>query len=65
MNQKTFCLISGIIFLIVAVVHALRLVYGWQVIIGDWAMPTSISIIGLVVAGYLAFAAFRLRQVTL
>jgi len=62
MNQKTFCLISGVIFFAVAVVHALRLVCGWQAIISGWAMPMSISVIGLVVAGYLAFEAFRFSR---
>jgi len=50
MNQKRFCLISGIIFLAVAVLHALRLMYRCEAIIGGWPVPMSISIICLVVA---------------
>ena len=62
MNQKTFFFVSGIIYSAVAVLHALRLVYRWEAIIGGWAMPMSISVIALVVAGFLAYSAFGLSK---
>ena len=61
MNQKTFLLISGIVFLVVAVLHALRLVLGWVAVIGSWVVPQGLSAAALLVAGYLAYTAFRLR----
>jgi hypothetical protein len=62
MNSKTFFLVSGVIYTAVAVLHGLRIVYRWEAIIGGWAMPMSISVIGLVVAGYLAYSAFSLSR---
>jgi hypothetical protein len=52
--------ISGWIFTAVAVLHGLRLVFGWSAVIGSWSFPPWLSVIGLLVAGYLAFVAFRL-----
>jgi hypothetical protein len=61
MNPKTFITVSGIIFSAVAVAHALRLLGGWGVSIGGFAVPMWFSVLGLALAGYLAFAAFSLE----
>ncbi len=59
MNQKTFLSLTGIIFLVIAVSHLLRVVLGWHAIVAGWAVPMWFSYIGVVVAGYLAFQAFN------
>jgi hypothetical protein len=60
MSQRTFNLVSGMVFAIVVVVHLLRLFLGWPVVIGSWAAPTWLSWLGCVVAGTLSFSGFRL-----
>ncbi len=62
MNQRTFSLTVGVIFLAIAVLHALRILFGWEAIIGGLAVPTWVSWVALVVAGYLAYEGFRLRR---
>lgn len=62
MNQKTFTLTVGVVFSIIAVLHALRLLFGWQAVIGGWNVPTWLSGLALVVSGYLAYTAFKLRK---
>lgn len=62
MKEKTFLQTIGIIFSIVAVLHALRLVLGWEVNLGDVAIPTWASVIGVVPAGYLAYHAFKFAK---
>lgn len=62
MTQKTFNRIAGAIFLAVAVLHALRLLWGWQAVIGGWAMPHWVSVVALAVSGALVFFAFRLSR---
>ena len=62
MNQKTFTLTTGVIFTLIAVLHILRLLFGWQAVIGGWNVPTWVSGLALVLSGYLAYSAFRLRK---
>jgi uncharacterized membrane protein len=62
MTPRTYSLITGIIFSLVALLHALRLLRGWHVVIGDLSLPIWVSWIGLAIAGYLAYQGFRLSQ---
>jgi hypothetical protein len=61
MSQKAFSLVAGLIFLLVAVAHLLRLLLRWSVILNGWTVPMWVSSIALVVAGFLAFEGFRRR----
>jgi len=61
-NQRTFSLTVGVIFLAIAVLHALRIIFGWEANIGGLAVPTWVSWVALVVAGYLANEGFRLGK---
>jgi hypothetical protein len=60
MTPRTYSLISGIIFSLVALLHALRLLRGWQVTIGDMMVPLWVSGIGLAISGFLAYEGFLL-----
>jgi hypothetical protein len=59
MRPRLFSLVAGIIFSLVALLHALRLLRGWHVLIGDLSVPVWLSWLGLVIAGYLAYQGFR------
>src|SRR5262249_44532489 len=59
MSRKTYFLVAGIIFALVALAHALRICMEWPVMIADWSVPKSVSWIALIVAGGLALFAFR------
>ena len=59
MSWKTYFLLTGIIFALVALAHALRIYMDWPVMIAGWSVPKSVSWIVLVVAGGLALVAFR------
>jgi hypothetical protein len=54
MTRNTFSLLTGVIFLAVAVGHALRLAFKWQVNIADWDVPMWLSAVACVIAAYLA-----------
>ena len=54
--------VSGFVFAAVSVLHALRLALRWEMVIGGWLVPTWLSVVGLLVAGYLASCAFRLAR---
>lgn len=51
--MKSYLAISVIIFLVVAVVHLVRLALGWQVQVGPNDVPMSVSWIGLLVSAIL------------
>ena len=59
MDEKTFSLVAGIIFGLVALFHLVRIFADWPVIIGNWSVPKSVSWAALVIAGGLALFGFR------
>ena len=61
MSQKAFSLVAGLIFLLVAVAHLLRLLLRWSVILNGWTVPMWVSLIAFVVAAFLAFEGLRRR----
>lgn len=39
MTQRAFNLVAGTLFLIIAILHTLRLLFGWHASIGGWIVP--------------------------
>ena len=62
MCQKTFSLTSGVVFLLIALGHLLRVVLGATFIVESVAVPIWASAVAVVIAGYLAFQGFRLSS---
>jgi uncharacterized membrane protein len=62
MNKNTFSILSGLIFLIVAIAHAVRLAFKWEVVVASWPVPMWISVVACVVAAYLAYEGFRMAK---
>lgn len=57
--KKPFTMLAVLVFAIVALVHLLRLVFGWEVTINGAVMPVWLSVLGLVIAGGLAVMLWR------
>ena len=55
MSQKTFSLVAGLIFLLIAVMHGLRLALRWEAVVNGWSVPMWVSAVALLIAAYLAF----------
>ena len=62
MSEKTFAAIAAAIFGLVALLHLLRLLMGWSIVIEAWTVPMWLSWIGLVVAGALSYFGARLAR---
>jgi hypothetical protein len=62
MEAKTFFLVAGVIFGVVALFHLVRIVMDWSVVIGDWSIPMWVSWVALIVAGGLSLVGLRLSQ---
>ena len=58
MKRNLSLVVAGIIFSFVALMHLLRIVYNWDVIIAGQAIPMYASTIGLLVAAFLAIWMF-------
>jgi hypothetical protein len=58
-NQKTYNGIAAALFLIIALLHLLRIVFGWPAEIGRVGIPMWASWLALVVTGGLAYVGFR------
>ena len=58
MNRRSYCLATAIVFLVVGVVHLLRIVLGWEAAIGGWAVPMWVSWLALIASAVLAYFGF-------
>ncbi len=59
MSKRAPLIVSGVVFSLVALIHLLRLIYQWDVIVAGQAVPMSLSVAGLIVAVILALWMFR------
>jgi hypothetical protein len=62
LNWKTYANVSATIFLLVAIAHLLRVIFGWEVRIGNMDIPQWVSWLALVVSGLLAISGFSQRR---
>ena len=59
-SDRAYLLISGVIFGLVAMLHLVRVVNGWQFEVGPWSLPMWPSWLGAVLPAVLCGWAFRL-----
>lgn len=58
-SEKTLLLIAGVVFLVVALAHLLRLALGIDIALGDFIVPVWLSWFGVVVTAYLSYSSFH------
>lgn len=57
--MKPFTSIAVAIFILVAIAHLVRLALGWEVTVNSVVIPMWVSVIGLLIAGALAYFVWR------
>ncbi len=62
MKYKNYCIVSGIFFCLVALAHAVRVVYEVPVSVDGSAVPMSVSWVAIIVPLLLASWAFRVAR---
>jgi len=62
MHQKKFLLVAGLIFLLFALVHVLRLIFQWEAAVAGHQVPMGISFAAIAVFGYLAYEGLKLGR---
>jgi len=55
-------MVTATLFLVVAIIHLLRIIFGWSVEIGGLSIPFWVSWLGVLVAGALAYLGFAQRR---
>ncbi len=58
MKKKIPLIVAGIIFSLVALIHLLRLIFGWEIIIDGNIVPMSVSTVGFIISLILAIWMF-------
>jgi len=62
MAHKNYCVVSGVLFALVALAHLLRIVNDVSIQLDGNAVPMYVSWIGFIVPAALALWAFRLSR---
>jgi uncharacterized protein involved in cysteine biosynthesis len=62
LSRKIYMPVTATLFLVVAIMHLLRIIFGWQVEIGGLSIPFWVSWLGVLVAGALAYFGFTQRR---
>jgi hypothetical protein len=62
MTTRSFALVAGVLFLVMAIGHVLRLAFGVTAVVGGWTVPSWVSGIAIVVLAYLAYLGLRLAR---
>ena len=58
MDARQYAVVAALVFTVAAIVQALRLFYGWHVVVGSAEIPMAVSWVAVFVAGLLAIAGF-------
>lgn len=60
LRERTYLLIAGTVFSVVAAAHLFRVFVGADLVVMDWTIPLWLSWIGTALTAYLAYMSFRL-----
>ena len=63
MSQKSYYLTTGAVFLVIAILHLLRIVNGWPADIGGFVVPMWLSWVAVPLAGYLGYHGLKIKKV--
>jgi len=59
---NNYLLTSGIIFLLIALIHLFRIIFQWEVILNGKGISIYVSYIGFIIGAILTYYAFKLKK---
>lgn len=62
MSAKSYFTFSGVLFSVITAAHLLRVIFAWEANIGGWEVPMWLSVLAVVVLGYLTYSALKLMK---
>jgi len=57
-NKKRYYAIASTLFLLVGILHFIRIINGWELILGDYMIPMWMSWVAVALLGYLTIRGF-------
>ncbi len=62
MTQQAYAITTSVLFALVAVLHLLRFFLQWEITVDGWNVPLWVSVIAVIVAGYLSVEGYRVTK---
>lgn len=62
MSHRAFSLGAGVIFSLIVLGHVIRLAFSVPWVVAGWTVPMWMSMVGVLVAGFMAYEGFRLSR---
>lgn len=62
MERGQYIQLTTWIFGIIALIHAWRLLAGWEAVVAGWPVPLWVNGVALLIAGYLAYQGWRMGR---
>ena len=60
MSQKILNWVVAIVFSIIALIHLVRSILGWDVVVGGVSIPVGLSVVAFLLSVFIAYSAFKL-----
>ena len=61
-SERKLLMLVGLVFLVVALLHLLRIAFGWNFILGDTTIPVWLSWFGVIIPGYLSYSSLHFAR---
>jgi hypothetical protein len=58
MSPKSYFLVTAVVFSLIGLLHLLRIVVGWEAVVGGWSIPMWLSWVAMIVTAVLAVQGF-------
>ena len=58
MDRRSYFLVTAIVFSLIGLLHLLRIVLGWEAILGGWSIPMWLSWVAMIMTVVLAYYGF-------
>lgn len=62
MNSQKYIEISGLVFIVAAILHLVRASAGWSLVINGYAVPIYVSWVVVVLIGFMAYQSLELKE---
>jgi hypothetical protein len=62
MSTKTYALVTSVLFALIGLIHLLRVIFQWPMVIGTLDAPIWVSVVAAVVLGLLSYAGCRVAR---
>jgi hypothetical protein len=60
MSRRAYLLVTAVIFSLIALLHLVRIIFGWSVMLAGWSVPMWLSWVALIMTCALAYFGFSL-----